>query len=260
MHQFISPPSIIIENLSFSFKQQILFDGLNLKLPAGKTTCILGSSGIGKSTLIRIIANLFSQDDQSIVIEGKVYSDNLIPIKNQISYIAQADLLLPWLTVLDNILLGFRLRNTDKKTLQIKRSLAHELLSQVGLINKANLFPQQLSGGMKQRVALVRTFIEDMPIVLMDEPFSSLDTLNRFNLQTLMCTLLAKKTKLIVTHDPLEALRVSDYIYLMHNNPATLTLFTALPSCAPRDPSDPEIVSLHATLLHHLLNLEGERV
>ncbi len=229
---------------------------MNLTLNGGQTTCILGASGVGKSTLLRIIANLVSANHLS---QGKdhtnasISSDNLIPVCEQISYIAQTDLLLPWLNVIDNVLLGFRLRKTNRKTLSAQQSLAKNLLKEVGLEQAIHMHPHQLSGGMKQRIALVRTFIEGKPIVLMDEPFSSLDTINRFHLQDLTANLLHKKTILLVTHDPLEALRLADHIYIMSGNPAMLSSFLTLNSQTPRDPSSEEMITLYSSLLQRLL-------
>ena len=166
---------------------------------------------------------------------------------------AQEDLLLPWLNVLDNVLLGYRLRNQNINKLNITHN-AISLLRAVGLDNNLKQKPHLLSGGMRQRVALVRTFLEDHPIVLMDEPFSSLDAINRLYLQNFAASLLKTRTRLLVTHDPLEALRLADYIYVLAGSPATLNKPIVLNEPAPRDPTNSSLLTLHAKLIKTINN------
>ena len=146
--------------------------------------------------------------------------------------------------MLENVTLGNRLRGT-----RIDTQRAQYLLQQVGLGEVLSAYPAQLSGGMRQRVALARTLMEDQPVVLMDEPFSSLDALTRRRLQTLTITLLAGRTVLLVTHDPLEALRMSDHILVMRGRPATLSALPELPGAVPRDPSNAAVQSAYRDLL-----------
>jgi putative hydroxymethylpyrimidine transport system ATP-binding protein len=129
---------------------------------------------------------------------------------------------------------------------------AKNLLDLVGLKNAISLYPNQLSGGMRQRVALARTLFEDKPVVLMDEPFSALDTITRIKLQTLASDLLKNRTILFVTHDPLEALRLADHIYIMAGQPASVHAPLMLSSSTPRDPGTPDIMRLQAELLYEL--------
>jgi len=119
----------------------------------------------------------------------------------------------------------------------------------VGLRNYAFALPEQLSGGMRQRVALARTLLEDRPVVLMDEPFSALDAITRLQLQDLSANLLKKKTVLLVTHDPLEALRLGNHIYLLTNRPAQLEKITELTGQTPRNVAEPSILAHQADLL-----------
>ena len=159
---------------------------------------------------------------------------------------AQQDMLLPWLNVIENVTLGDRLRGAVEP---VRRGAAHELIDQVGLKNYAFALPAKLSGGMRQRVALARTLLEDRPVVLMDEPFSALDAVTRLQLQDLAAILLRDKTVLLVTHDPLEALRLGNHIYLMAGRPAQLEKITELKDQAPRDISEPSILANQADLL-----------
>jgi putative hydroxymethylpyrimidine transport system ATP-binding protein len=241
--QNITAPSILIRHAHLAFQDRALFDNLNLTLQGGKWTCLLGPSGVGKSTLLRMIAGLITPEiatQEKTVITANITCDNNLPLSKQIAYMAQTDLLLPWLTVLQNVLLGARLRQEGGQ-------------QEACLTEKANdLFPRQLSGGMRQRVALVRTMIEDKSIVLMDEPFSALDTITRYKLQTLAADLLKDRTVLFITHDPLEALRLADEIFIMSGFPAQLHAPLELNTPTPRDPAEPRLLVLQAELLHEL--------
>lgn len=188
-----------------------------LDLAAGETVAILGTSGCGKSTLLRLIAGLLPGPPS--------------PLVGQVAWMAQQDLLLPWLSLQDNILLGARLRG-DVPDL----ALAQSLLTRLGLADRANALPASLSGGMRQRAALARTLMEDRPLVLMDEPFSALDAITRAAMQELASDMLAHRTVLLVTHDPAEACRLADRIFILSGQPASLQQVAELPQAAPRDP------------------------
>ena len=133
---------------------------------------------------------------------------------------AQQDLLLPWLGALDNVLLGYRLRGVSRAELKRLRERGRELLDRVGLGGREGDLPATLSGGMRQRVALARTLMEDRPVVLMDEPFSALDAITRFRLQDLAAEMLAGRTVLLVTHSPSEAVRLGHRLYVLSGQPA----------------------------------------
>ena len=159
---------------------------------------MLGRSGVGKTSLLRWLAGLLP---------------GTRPI-GRIAYMAQQDLLLPWLSVLDNVLLGYRLRE-GAGALRIAEPRARKLLRDVGLGERLGDLPAALSGGMRQRAALARTLCEDRPIVLMDEPFAHLDAVTRLELQDLSARLLEGRTAVLVTHDPLEALRVGHQVRVL---------------------------------------------
>ena len=164
-----------------------------------------------------------------------------------IAYMAQQDLLMPWLSALGNVSLGARLRGEKPD-----RGRALAMLDRVGLGAEADALPHTLSGGMRQRVALARTLMEDRPIVLMDEPFSALDAITRMRLQELAAGLLAGRTVLLVTHDPLEALRLGERIYVMAGRPASLHSAPAPDGPPPRKPRDRSLQAMHAELLERL--------
>ena len=181
---------------------------------------------------------------------------------------AQQDLLLPWFSVIDNITLGDRLRNSfftgklfGRKASREVQQKAEHILEQVGLVDKSAELPQNLSGGQRQRVALARTLMEDRPLVLMDEPFGALDAITRLNLQDLACKLLADRTVFLITHDPLEALRLGHHIYhlqgLLQGQAATLTEAIMPPGLPPRSLDNYEIMSLQGELLERLRHEES---
>ena len=150
----------------------------------------------------------------------------------------QQDLLLPWLTVFENVTLGMRLR---KERDPVSIANAYELIDKVGLRKYCKEIPENLSGGMKQRVALARTLLENKSLVIMDEPFSALDIVTKLEIQDLFAEMLRDKTVLFVTHDPLEALRLGNYIYLMSGSPAYLEKISELSGAVPRDIKNNEL-------------------
>ncbi|MDH3472447.1 MAG: ABC transporter ATP-binding protein [Rhodospirillales bacterium] len=237
-------PAVDVKAARLAYRGELLFDDLDLALPAGRTTCLLGPSGVGKSSLLRLIAGLAEGA------RGHVGDTAGAAVQGRIAYMAQDDLLLPWATVLGNVMLGPRLRGepADAQT----RARAMELLARVGLAASAAARPDRLSGGMRQRAALARTLMEQRPIVLMDEPFSSLDAITRYELQNMAAGLLAGRTVLLVTHDPLEALRLGHRILVMAGRPARLDQALEPAGIPPRDPSDPDLLAHQAELLKHL--------
>ncbi len=238
--------AITINNAYLQYGQQVLFDGLQLTLPLGKWVCLLGPSGVGKSTLLRVLANL-----TSISNKDKLHADINVPtsidLQRDVAYMAQEDGLLPWLNVLDNVTIGSKLRGES-----IDKAKARDLLQQVGLVDAQQKRPEQLSGGMRQRVALVRTLYENKKVVLMDEPFSALDAITRLRLQELAVGLLQDKTVLLITHDPLEALRVGDILYVMTGQPAQLSAAIIPEGKKPRDLENDHILKLQGKLLKAL--------
>ncbi|ETD66947.1 hydrogenase expression protein [Pelistega indica] len=241
-------PGIIIKSLHFDYDQSPLFTGVSAHFQAGQWHSILGSSGVGKSSLIKIMAGLLSHQTW----QGEVMADDGLPLFSRIAWMAQDDLLMPWLSVLENICLGFQLRGDLTPDVQ---ESAMRLLKQVGLSGLGDRKPYQLSGGQRQRVALARTLLEDKPIVLMDEPFSALDFATRLQLQTLFIKLFRDKTVILITHDPLEALRLSQHIWVMqaqNQQPASLVHMVNLSSDTPRSIDDPDVLKWQGVLLNQL--------
>lgn len=237
-----SPPGVRLADARLEYDGRVLFENLSVTLEAGKLTCLLGPSGVGKTSLLRLMAGLTHPGET-----GRVTCDDGGPSAGRIAYMAQSDLLLPWLSVSENILLGSRLRGETGD-----RAAAHDLLEKFGLADYAAERPSALSGGMRQRAALARTLMENRPLVLMDEPFSSLDAITRARLQDLAISALSGRTVLLVTHDPMEAIRIADRIEVMAGRPAQLGETLVPPGEPPRDPSSPELAALYARLMARL--------
>lgn len=221
-----------IQNLNLHYKNQPepVFKSLNFKLSAGRCTCLLGRSGCGKSSLLKAMAGLL--DTQEHEQSGEIVASDNKPLAGRISYMAQQDLLFPWLSVLENVGLKSKLKNGRLSLAEEEK--ARELLVRLELDNLEKALPHELSGGMRQRVALARTLMQDTPIVLMDEPFSALDAVTRYKIQQLAASLLKGKTLLLITHDPQEALILGDDIYLMHGVPANIRPLPCPSSATPR--------------------------
>lgn len=242
MSDICPSPGLELCGLTLSYQGQLLFKELNLTLKAGQSTALLGASGIGKTSLLRIIAGLLKPD------AGIVSANDGLKIAERVSWMGQQDLLYPWLRVLDNVTLGSRLRAEQPDT---SRALA--LLDSVGLLDKSNALPKNLSGGMRQRVALARTLYENRPIVLMDEPFSALDAITRASMQELSAKLLAGRTTFLVTHDPFEACRIASSIYVMAGRPALIGPEIKVSGQPPRAPDDDTLLHKQGELLRALL-------
>src|SRR3954451_21482247 len=253
MHDIVRPSApayssaigVTVRRARLTFDGAAVFDGLDFSLAGGQWTCLLGPSGVGKTTLLRLIAGLAGPEPPT-----EVTAEDGRPLAGRVAYMAQQDLLLPWLGALDNVLVGSRLRGEKSSTALTGR--ARELLDKVGLGDRLRARPAELSGGRRQRVALARTFMEARPIVLMDEPFSALDAITRLRLQEMAARLLTGRTVLLVTHDPLEALRLGHRIHVMAGQPAGIGPAIVPLGPPPRAPDDPALLARQAELLRRL--------
>jgi putative hydroxymethylpyrimidine transport system ATP-binding protein len=234
-----------LRQASLSYAGATLFERLDFRLHGGECTCLLGPSGVGKSSLLRLIAGLVAPE------EGSVACSDGLPLAGRLAWMGQQDSLLPWLPVLDNVTLGARLRGE-----RADRTRAAALLARVGLEPQRGQLPATLSGGQRQRAALARTLMEDRPVVLMDEPFSAVDVITRARLQVLAARLLAGRTVLLVTHDPLEALRLGDRIQVMVGQPARIEAPIRPAGRPPRDLHDPALLARQGELLATLADAQ----
>ena len=215
-------PIINIKNLTKSFfdiltnDYTVILNDIDFYINEGEIVSLIGPSGCGKSTLLNIISGLEDPDRGEITITN-IDVDNRL---GELSYMQQKDLLLPWKTVLGNSILGLEILNKDKY-LSEQKALA--LMDTFGLKGYENYFPNQISGGMRQRASFLRTILTDKKILLLDEPFSSLDSITRLQMQQWLLELWRKfnKTILLVTHDIDEAIFLSDRIYVMKSHLST---------------------------------------
>ena len=202
-----------------------VLNNVDLHIDDGEFICFLGPSGCGKTTLLRIIAGLEKAD------EGEVYDrEKLItgPSKER-GFIFQQYSLFPWLNVLDNVLFG--LKSNEKSNKAENLATAEEYIKRVGLSEFKYNYPHELSGGMKQRVAIIRSLVNHPPILLMDEPFSAVDMLTRHSLQDQLTDIWKKSnsTILFVTHDIDEAIYLADKIVIMDKNPGRIQEIVEVP-------------------------------
>lgn len=190
---------------------------VNFTVEEGEFISLLGPSGCGKTTLLSIIAGLIEPTVGTISLENEQIRNN----NKKIGYMLQQDYLFPWKTIEENILLGLKLTNQLNDETR-KTTIA--LLEKMGLYNVENKYPAELSGGMRQRVALVRTLATNPKVLLLDEPFSALDFQTKLKLEDLVFNTLKQfgKTAILVTHDIGEAIAMSDRIYLFSNRPGTI--------------------------------------
>ncbi len=201
-------------------------EDVSLTVEEGEFVSFLGPSGCGKTTLLSIIAGLISPTSGEASLEGNTrYTEE----KQDIGYMLQQDYLFPWKTIKENILLGLKLQKKDAPEKEIN---AIKLLNEIGLDNVENLKPQQLSGGMRQRAALVRTLATDPKLLLLDEPFSALDYVTKLKLEDLVFTTLKQfnKTAILVTHDIGEAIAMSDRILMFAANPGRIHKTFSVPA------------------------------
>ena len=246
--------SLRIEDVSKTFdqrsKQIHVLDSISFELHTGTWTTLLGPSGCGKTTLLKILAGLEFPDSGRVIVEGSELSR-----LGATAYLPQYDTLLPWRTALGNAILASEI---DGKSTGDAKKEALDLFDHFGLSGFESLYPSQLSGGMRQRLALIRTFLTHRSILLLDEPLGALDPLTRATLQKWLLGVWGelKKTVLLVTHDAEEALLLSDRILVLTERPARLQLDQAVELTRPRDRGSSTLVA-HKTQLLDLLLKEG---
>ena len=191
---------------------------LSFHINRNEFVSFVGPSGCGKSTLFNIITGLMPPDMGRILIDGEDTTGRVSP---RLGYVLQKDLLFPWRTVLDNVILGLEIRGIPRRE---ARERAHEVLRSYHMDGYEAKFPGQLSGGMRQRVALMRTMITDPEIILMDESYKALDYPLKIALESELLDVVKKagKTVIFITHDIEEAVTLSDRVYVMKARPGEI--------------------------------------
>jgi len=206
-----------LSQIFFGEREVVALESVSLAIPAGRFVSLIGPSGCGKSTIFNILAGLQRPTKGAVFIDGENVTGHI----GVVGYMLQKDLLLPWRTVLDNIILGMEIRGVPVREARA-RSLPY--LYKYGLGGFENQYPATLSGGMRQRAALLRTLLYDCEIILLDEPFGALDAQTRVRMQEWLLQIWAdfRKTIIFVTHDVDEAVYLSDEIYVMSPRPGRL--------------------------------------
>jgi ABC-type nitrate/sulfonate/bicarbonate transport system ATPase subunit len=204
-------------------------DHVNLAVPEGYFVSLIGPSGCGKSTIFNIIAGLQQPSAGRIIIDGVDATGTI----GRVGYMLQKDLLLPWRTLTDNIILGMEIRG-EKRAAARQRALP--MLRRYGLAGFENAYPNTLSGGMRQRGALLRTLLFDTDVILLDEPFGALDAQTKARMQEWLLTLWSDfgKTVVFVTHDVDEAIFLSDEVHVMATRPGRLVASMPVALARPR--------------------------
>jgi NitT/TauT family transport system ATP-binding protein len=228
------------------------------KPDVGEVVVFLGPSGCGKSTILKAVAGLLPVDEGRVEVAGKPVG----PPGHDRGMVFQAYTSFAWLTVRENVEYGLRLAGVDPAT---RKAKALEMIAAVGLADFADAHPKALSGGMKQRVAIARTLLNDPRVLLMDEPFGALDPNTRWGMQGLVLDMLRRteNTVLFVTHDVSEAVYLADTIYVLSSRPAQLLHRVEVPYFADRSlavKSSPEFRKVEdelLALLHHSPQVQG---
>lgn len=239
-------PKLRLDNVSMVFPTEAgdftALAPLDLDIEAGRLVSLIGPSGCGKSTIFNIVAGLQFPTTGQVLIDG----EDVTGMIGQVGYMLQKDLLLPWRTVLDNVLLGMEIRGAPARE---SRERALTLLSRYGLGGFEQSFPPALSGGMRQRAALLRTLLIDMDVMLLDEPFGALDAQTKSQMQEWLLQLFNDfgRTIVFVTHDVEEAVFLSDEIVVMGTRPGRMLERRTVDLPRPRNRSivsSPEFVAI----------------
>lgn len=218
-----------INDVSKSFEEEQIIRDISIELKEGEIVSLLGVSGGGKTTLFNIIAGLSMPDKGNVILEG----EDITGKPGKVSYMLQKDLLLPYRTILDNVALPLIVRGMKKKE---AREKAAGFFEEFGLEGTEKKYPSQISGGMKQRAALLRTYLFSEKVALLDEPFSALDRLTKARVHEWYLDVMEKikLSTLFVTHDIDEAILLSDRIYLLTEKPGTITKEIVIKEPKPR--------------------------
>ena len=239
-----------LDGVEKRFGETVALQESTISIDRGSFVSIVGPSGCGKSTLFNVVAGLLTPEKGDILLDGRSVRGKT----GHVGYMLQKDLLVPWRTVLGNITLGARL---TRRVTSEDRAQASAFASRYGLGEFLNHYPGSLSGGMRQRVALMRTLALNQPLLLLDEPFGALDAQTRFEMQQWLLQVWrdSERTVLFITHDVDEAVFLSDRVLVMSPRPGRVVDDLTIDLPRPRTLetlTSPEFTALKATILHQL--------
>lgn len=217
MSIFQNNKKLKVENIKKSFGDTKVIENISLNVKEKEFVSILGPSGSGKSTIFNIISGLLKPDNGTISIDGNDFTGKT----GRVSYMYQRDLLLPWKKIIDNVAMPLTLKGEKKKK---ARENVNKYFDIFGLKGYEHKYPSQLSGGMKQRAALLRTYMFSQDIMLLDEPFGALDAITRTKMQYWLLDIIddLNASVIFITHDIEEAIFLSDRIYILSDKPAVI--------------------------------------
>lgn len=209
---------LIVTNVTLAYEHENIIEDISIELHDNELVCLLGASGGGKTTLFNVISGLKRPDQGNVLLNGRDITGH----PGHISYMLQKDLLLPYRTIEDNVALPLLIRGEKKKD---ARQKVGAFFQEFGLEGTQKKYPKQLSGGMRQRAALLRTYMFSKDVALLDEPFSALDTLTKSDMHRWYLDVMDKihLSTLFITHDIDEAILLSDRIYLLTGKPGKIT-------------------------------------
>jgi NitT/TauT family transport system ATP-binding protein len=227
-----------------------VFQDINLKAEKGKFIAIVGPSGVGKSTLLRLLGAFLKPEKGSVLLHGKP----VLRPTPLISMVHQSIVTFPWMTAEENVALSVRMKNLPKDKV---KEISSRALEMVGLQGFNDLYPKEMSGGMRQRVAVARSLAADPKILLMDEPFAHLDELTAEGLRQDIYNILFNEespleTVIMVSHNLTEVIELSDTVFILNGNPATIVAKVDIDIPRPRSPRDPKFDQMLDILYSYL--------
>ena len=245
-----------LSHIGLSLGGTPVLDDVSMHVASGEFVSILGPSGCGKSSLLRLLTGALKPDRGEILVGGALLEES----PPAFAFMPQRDALMPWRPIIDNVTLGLEVQGMGRAE---ARARVRPLFATFGLDGFEHHYPAQLSGGMRQRAALMRTIVQDRPVQLLDEPFGALDALTRTEMPRWLERRWqhARWTTVLVTHDVREAVALSDRIYVLSPRPARIIAEFEVPDRRPRlgRTLSPEAVRLEAALLDTLLTPTGDR-
>ncbi len=245
-----SPVLLDLSAVAKTFGDKVVLAPTDLRITQGSFVAIVGPSGCGKSTLFNIIAGLLQPDAGQVLLSGR----DVVGATGHVGYMLQKDLLVPWRSVQDNITMAARL---TRKVTDADRAEARQVAQKYGLGEFLEHYPKALSGGMRQRVAFMRTLVTHQQLLLLDEPFGALDAQTRLDMQRWLLDVWREsgRTVLFITHDVDESIFLSDRILVMSPRPGRIVADLENPLERPRDLdvlTDPTFVALKSRIMHLL--------
>ncbi|WEK04610.1 MAG: ABC transporter ATP-binding protein [Candidatus Devosia phytovorans] len=246
------PARLDLKNLRKSFGPTDVLADISLSVQPGEFVSILGPSGAGKSTILQLLTGATRPGSGQVLFDGRPLS----PTQDRFAFMPQGDALMPWRRIIDNTTLGLEIQGLSRP---LARARVAPLFAEFGLTGFEQHYPAQLSGGMRQRAALLRTVVQQRPMLLLDEPFGALDALTRAQMQRWLANMWTRHrwTVLLITHDVREAVLLSDRIYVLSARPARVVREFSVPlDHSSRGIGSPARAAIEAEILQTLLNPE----